>query len=110
MAGNETTKVIRASSQGEASVEIAEDSTALIGNKDNFIIIDKRGITLKGKISVVTSGEQTREGALFVKLPDMLQMIPSTLVSPLPHHIPMPPAHGLTNITKDLAFFLALLV
>lgn len=109
MADNPRTKVYKASGESKASVEINEESIVLAGNKDNLVVADQAGITIKGPISFVTDAMGIRRGGLFVGINDFMHMIPSTLISPIPNQIPFPPIHGLVNLQKDLAFFLSLL-
>ena len=106
----DTTKTIRASSQGKAGVEITEQSAALVGNQNNFIVCNESGTYVKGPISFITDATGIRKGGLFVGLNDFLHMVPSTIISPIPTQIPFMPVGGLVNLTRDLAFFLALLV
>jgi hypothetical protein len=112
MAGSDsdTTRVYKASTAGKASVEIGEASVAVAGDSRHFIVVDDRGTSIKGPISIISDAMGTRRGGLFVGINDFLHMIPSTLVSPIPNQIPVPPIQGMTAITKDVAFFLAMLV
>lgn len=106
----ETTKIYRASENAPSGVEVSETSAALVGDSKNFVLADENGIYLKGPISIIADAMNKRTGGLFVGMNDMLHMVPSTLISPIPIQIPMPPIHGLVNIQKDVAFFLSLLV
>jgi hypothetical protein len=110
MAENETTKVFAASSNAKAGIELSEDSAALVGDSRHFVIADDRGTTIKGPVSIVADAMSIRRGGLFVGLNDFLHMIPSTIISPIPNQIPMPPMHGIINLQKDLTFFLACLI
>jgi len=106
----DTTRIIRASKIAKAGIKITEQSISIVGDERNLINVDDRGITLKGPISIVADGANIRRGGLFVGLPDFLQMIPSTMFTPLPQQVPFPPIAGLVNIGKDVAFFASLLV
>ena len=103
-------RVLKASKDSDASLVLSKKSAKLVGNSKNFIAVDDRGVTIKGPISIVADGTGIRKGGLFVEMPDMIQMIPSTIVTPLPKQIPIPPVHGLIGIKSDVAFFLSLLV
>lgn len=103
-------RVIRVSNNAKAGVELSESTAKLMGDENNFIAVDSDGIYLKGNLSFITDGTGIRRGGLFVQMPDMLRMIPSTIVTPIPPQIPIPPISQIASITKDLAFFLALLV
>lgn len=106
----QTTKVYKATSEGKAGVEVSPTSAALVGDSRHFVVSNDQGTFIKGPISIVAEGTQIRTGGLFVNTPDMANMVPSTIISPIPRHIPMPPTHGFQGIQKDLAFFLSLLV
>jgi hypothetical protein len=103
-------RVIRSSKNANASLVLSDNSAKLVGDSRHFIAVDERGVTIKGPISLVTDGTGIRRGALFVQMPDMIRMIPSTIVTPLPSQIPIPPIHGLINLKMDTALFLSLLV
>lgn len=104
------TRVFRTSSTSKASILLDENSVSLIGNKNNIVIADDRGITIKGPVSFVSDSTERRTGGLFVGLGSFTDMIPSTMVTPLPRVIPAPPAFAVVNIAKDVAFFLSLMV
>jgi hypothetical protein len=104
---NPRARVIRTSDTSKASIYMEDESVSIIGNKDNFIVCDGRGITLRGPISIVADGMNIRTGGLFVGINDFMAMIPSTIVTPMPQKIPFPPVHYLKNIAKDTAFFIA---
>lgn len=110
MADNPRTKVFRASNQSNAAVEIAETHAALIGNKSNFFLANENGLFLKGPISIIADAMGVRTGGLFVGINDFLHLIPSTIITPIPTKIPVPPIQGLTRIASDVAFFISLLV
>lgn len=103
-------RVFKSSKDAVAGIELTDTSAKLIGDSNNFVAVNHEGIYLKGNISMITDGTGIRRGALFVQMPDMLRMIPSTIITPNPVQIPVPPVTGLINLAKDLAFFLSLLV
>jgi hypothetical protein len=105
-----TSKVFRASKTARASLFLDESSAVLVGDDRHFVVADDRGVTIKGPISFVTDSMSVRRGALFVGLNDFLEMIPSTIITPIPKQIPFPPVFMLMNIAKDVAFFTAMLV
>ncbi len=112
MAGSDsdTTRVYKASQEGKASIEIGEAHVAVAGDSRHFVVVDDRGTTIKGPLSFVTDAMGTRRGGLFTGISDFLHMIPSTLISPIPNQIPMPPIQGLIGIQRDVAFFISLLI
>lgn len=104
------TRVIRTSQGSKASVFLTDDAVSIIGDSRHFVTCDERGTTIKGPTSIVADAMGRREGALFVGINDLTSIIPSTIVTPLPAKMPFPPVFMLTNIAKDVAFFLSLLV
>jgi len=105
-----TRKIFRSSRQSEAGLMLTEKSASLLGSQGNFVVCDERGVTIKGPISLVAQSSDIRTGGLFVGLNDFLEMIPSTLVTPIPKKIPFPPVFALSGIQTDVAFFMSLLI
>lgn len=106
----ETTRILKARRDALAAVKITEQSVIIAGSDATLVGIDSRGITLKGNISIVADAMNRRVGGLFVGLNDFMHCIPSTMFTPIPSLIPMPPIAGLVNIGKDVAFFTAMLI
>ncbi len=104
-----TNKVWKVSRTSAASVMASETAITIAGSDEVALVVDNRGITLAGPISIVADARSIRKGGLFVGLDDFAQMIPSTIVTPLPNQIPLPPINGLVNLSKDIAFFMSLL-
>lgn len=103
-------KVFRVSKSAVASIWLQEDSAALVGDDRHYVMADQQGITLKGPISLVADSMGIRKGGLWVGLNDFVEMIPSTIMTPIPSRIPWPPIFGLINLGKDVAFFTSMLV
>jgi len=107
---NPKTRVFRVSPASKASILLENDKVSIIGDSRHFMVADERGITLKGPLSIVADSMNIRRGGLFVGINDFLEMIPSTIVTPIPQKIPYPPVFMAANIAMDVAFFMALLV
>lgn len=105
-----TTKIWKATRTSPAGMAVSETAAMMIGSEDVAIVADNRGITLAGPISIVADARNIRRGGLFVGLNDFFHMIPSSIVTPVPQQVPMPPTHGLINLKKDMAYFMSLLV
>jgi hypothetical protein len=104
------TKVIRTSSASVASVMLEDTSVSIIGDKRNFITCNADGIIIRGPVSFVSEGERRRYGGLFTDMNDFVAMIPSTIVTPIPQKLPMPPIFPIISLAKDVTFFMALLI
>lgn len=102
-------KVWRATPDSAAGFMTTPEFTAMVGSKSSFIVVNDRGISISGPISMITTGEQVRQGGLFVKMNDLIQMIPSTIVTTVPNIIPFPPIAMVTHVMKTLPFVLAML-
>lgn len=107
---NPKQRVIRTSQGSKASVLVQDNSVSVIGDSRHLIVVDDRGVTIKGPLSIVSDAMGRRSGGLFVEISDFQQMIPQTIVTPFPSKMPFPPIAGLINMVQDVAFFLALLV
>jgi hypothetical protein len=103
-------RVMKATDKAKAGLEVSETTMKMMGDKNNFIAVDDKGIYIKGKVSFINDGTNIRRGGLFVQMPDFTRMIPSTIVTLNPVQIPVPPISGISDIQKDLAFFLALMI
>ena len=110
MAASPRSRVIRTSNKSKASLYLTDTSATLAGDENHFVTADDTGIYLKGPISIVTDGAGVRTGGLFVGINEFLNMIPSTIVSPIPQKVPFPPVFAVQNLVQDLSFFLSLLV
>lgn len=106
---DQTVKVWKASRTSAAGVMVSDTAAILIGSDDNVVVADENGITIAGAISLVADAASIRRGGLFTGLNDFTDMIPSTICTPIPKQIPVPPINGLVGLTQDLAFFMSLL-
>ena len=109
-AQNKTARVWKASKNAVAGVQTTETFAALIGDKRNFVLVDNKGIYLRGPISIIADAANIRRGGLWVGISDFIHMIPSTLFTPFPAQIPFPPIFAVTDIKDDVAYFQAFLV
>ncbi len=102
-------RIWQAVKDGPATM-VTPEAAFLIGSKNNFIAAHKNGLALIGKgITFGTSGEQIRQGGLFVGMNDFVRMIPSTITTPIPPQMPMPPMGMVSSVMKDLPFFIAMM-
>jgi hypothetical protein len=103
-------KVWRAVKNAPAAFMIDEDSAFLVGSRGNFVVADDShvGIVAEG-ISFNTLSENQRHGGLFIKMNDLVQMVPTTLVTPMPAQNPYPPMGLVNGIFDDVARFRGLI-
>jgi len=103
-------KIWTATNDADAGVMVTPKASMLVGSSKNYIVADGTGLSLVGKsISMGTTGENIRQGGLFLKMNDFVSMIPSTFTTPIPPQIPFPPLGMITSIVSDLPFFLMMM-
>jgi len=107
---SDNTRVMAASPEAPAALQLREEEAALIGSKNNLVVASKHGVTIRGPMSLLATSESIRKGGLFVGLNDFIEMLPSCIVLPLPKNIQVPPVFMMANIAKDVAYFMAFLV
>tara|TARA_Y100000310_G_scaffold234993_1_gene238013 strand:+ start:12435 stop:12761 length:327 start_codon:yes stop_codon:yes gene_type:complete len=106
----EDTRVMNAGPDAKAGVQLKKDEAALIGSKNNLVVANKHGVTIRGPMSILATSESIRKGGLFIGLNDFVETLPSCIVLPLPRNIQVPPVFMMANVAKDIAYFLAFLV
>lgn len=102
-------KVWKISRTSPAQFIVSDKEAFMMGDENHFIKVNQRGTTVKGPVAFVCGTESIRTGGIFAQLPNMVKMIPSTFVSPIPDQIPVPPIHIAVDMANDTAFFMALL-
>ena len=106
----ERVKVWKASKDAVAGFMVKNGLAVMAGSPSNFIAIDKTGISLSGRgIAFNTVSENQRRGGFWILGNDFMRMLPSTIVTPQPMQIPMPPVGMLLAVTSDLPFFFGML-
>ena len=110
MSSDRRVRVWRVSKESKAGMEVTENAAIIAGDRNNFVAAHQSGVTLMGKsINFGCSSENQRHGGFFVRMNDFVQMVPTTLVTPMPAQIPWPPFGLASSIIKDLPLFLAML-
>jgi hypothetical protein len=105
----EKAKIWKASLTSSAQFAISSDSAFMVGKENRFIKVNKNGTTVYGPMAVVAGTESIKTGGMFVSLPNLVKMIPSTFVSPIPDQIPMPPINVAFDLAADVSYFAILL-
>jgi len=99
--------VYRANKDAKAGISLTNKSVIVAGSPRHFIAVDDKCVTIRGPISFVSEAE--RQAGIFVRPPALLGMIPSTIMSPIPKHMPMIIGLPLLSIVSDTAFFLSMI-
>lgn len=103
-------KIWRATKSSPAGVMVQEKAAFLIGNRSNFVVADDGGVNITGSsITLNTGSENIRKGGLWVEGNNIVQMIPTTLVTPMPANTPWPPLGLISGVVEDIPFFLSIL-
>ena len=103
-------RIWTATSTSQAGFMAMEEKAIMAADRSNFVATTKNGTIISGKSIVLnTTSENIRNGGLFVKMNDMVQMIPTTLVTPMPSQVPYPPLGFVTSIMKDMGFMFAMM-
>jgi len=76
---------------GKAGLMLSEDTAVMSSSDKNFIAVGPNGISISGPINMMTTSENIRKSGVFVDMNDFAKIMPSTIVSPIPPSIPMPP-------------------
>lgn len=106
-----TSKVWKLKKDSTAFMAVKDDSAFIVGAHNRFITVDKSGTVIYGPVSTVAGSESIKTGGMFSEMPDLVQMIPETEVTPGTHiKLPIPPVHVGFQLATDVGFFAALLV
>jgi len=105
-----TIKIWKLTTESTAQMTVAAESVQMVGSKKNFIKTGSGGNVIYGPTSIVAGSESIRTGGAYVSLPEPVQSLPSTEVTPLPGKISIPPIHVAFDLAQDVGFFAALLL
>lgn len=101
-------KIWKATDEAKAGIMVTPDTVKMIAGPDKFIAIDSNGISINGPLSINSSSEQIRQGGLFVQMPDLIRMIPPTIVTPIPSQVPIPPLAFIAGIALMIPLLIVL--
>ena len=96
--------------ESTAGMTITDRNAAMFANKDNFVLTDESGIYFVGPQSHVTTPENIRVAGLWTQNTAYQQMVPSTIVTPIPNLIINPPFQGLKQLADAVSLMKALLI
>jgi len=92
-----------------AQIAITDENAYLVGSENKFIKAGQNGTVIYGPLSIVAGTESIKTGGMFTQLPNIVKMIPSTTVTPIPDQIPSPPLNVAIDLAADVGFFMSLL-
>jgi hypothetical protein len=94
----------------ETSIRMDSDAVFIKANTKTFIAVDQNGITLRGNMSNASMGPGQRTGGFWIQMPEFSNMIPKTLVTPIPQMIPMPPIKPILGIIQGVTIGMSFLM
>lgn len=103
------TKSIKSNADSTAGVVVANNVVRVTSNEDNGIIVDERGVTIQGPVSIVSNPKQVRVGGLWVFNDPIMMSIPSTLATPNPVLQISSPTGQLKDLMKGASVMIQLL-
>ena len=103
-------KALKLNPEAEAGVEVTDRNATLMADKDNFVSADQSGVYIVGPQSWLTTPENIRVAGMWVQNTAYRQMIPSTVVTPIPNLVVNPPFKGIKTIAESVALMKKLLI
>jgi hypothetical protein len=106
-------KVWKVDTEGKAGMEVTSETASMVvatAGHPNAIKVGKEGVWISGPISILTSPEEIRVGGFWVQNTPFLQMMPSTMATPIPNLILNPPFSGIANMAEAVAWAMTFLV
>jgi hypothetical protein len=102
-------KTIKSHPSAKAGVVVSESTVRATAQEDNGLMIDERGTTITGPISLASSPNQIRIGGLFTFQNSIMGMLPSTIATPSPMYMIDPPIKQVANLVKQTAIMGAMI-
>jgi hypothetical protein len=96
-------RVIKASQDALAGLEIGENAVRLSGNRENLLYVDESGCYIVGNVSILAEPENVRIGSGLTFPPAYKAQLPSTAVNPQPILIANSPIQGFTDFASEVA-------
>ena len=103
------TKTIKSSPDSKAGLVVAENVVRQSVNKDNSILIDEKGTTISGPISLVSATNHIRVGGLWTFNDPFKMTLPSTYACPTPTLMIDPPVKQFKELMQDTMVMIGLL-
>lgn len=103
------TKVIKSSAESDAGVVVSDSVVRMNVNKDNGVMVDERGTTITGPISIASATNHIRVGGLWTFNNPMTLSLPSTIATPTPVLMIDPPVKQFKSLMKDAAVMISLM-
>lgn len=102
-------KTMKSAPYATAGIELGDDFVSIVAGKKSIIQVSEDGIHLVGPRHEMLLPEDRRVSGLWNEMPIWTQMLPSTIVSPLPSAIPLPPIKGIQKVVKAVTTMMGML-
>lgn len=104
------TKTLKSTPDSKAGVVVSTNTVRTSVSEDNGILVDEKGVTINGPISIVSNTSQIRTAGLWT-FNDVFQlMIPSTLATPRPTLMIDSPTGNLEKLMEESTVMIGLLL
>lgn len=106
-------KVWKLDAEAKAGMEVTSESAtmaAATASHPNAVRVDKNGVTIAGPISIQTNPSEIRIGGFWVQQNPFMQMMPSTMATPIPALILNPPISGILQKAEAVAWAMTFLI
>lgn len=100
-------RIIKASDESTAGLEVGEASVRLSGDRTSFFYSDASGVYLVGNVSILAEPQNVRIGANYIFPTAYKGQIPSTLASPQAIFVEDSPVEGFTELADSVTSLLA---
>jgi len=103
-------RILKASSDSLAGLELNENSSRLAGSNESFFYTDDSGCYIVGNISIRANPENIRIGTSYTLPTAYKAQLPSTAVNPQPILVANSPVSGFTSFAQEVADLLGQLL
>ena len=115
MATKKKRKVWKVKGSSKAGMAVSEETALMYVGKPghaNAIYVDDTGIYISGPVSFLTDPGEIRKGGFWLEQMPYLDMLPSTVASPIPHlrFDPAGAGIGIAKMAEEIAWAMGFLV
>ena len=97
----------------KAGMQVGADNAVMsaeTSGEPNLVHVDSTGVYIQGKQSWMTMPEQIRVAGFWTQNTVWMQMLPSTMASPIPNLILNPPIKSVEDILESVAILTRMLL
>lgn len=102
-------KVLKSSPKAKSGIVVSDNSVRMNATEENGVMVDERGTSISGPMSLATSPNQIRVGGLFTFQTSVMGMLPSTMATPSAMYMVDPPVKQVITLVKQVALMGAMI-